>query len=231
MKDNSGLAPEKRGRKSAPTKAPGPLVVVGNLKGGSGKSTVAFNLAVWLATRGFELALVDLDPQKTLSDLVAVRQEVGATPSLEPPTQTLGSAVAGRWTLIDFGAADMARMNEVLPHADIVLVPVLPSQADIWATQRYLKQILAQRKPNASIALFVNRADPREASRETRETLTALKAMAGMCDGASVLPTMLGRRIAFCRSLSEGQGVFELKKESKASKEFDAFAKSVMALS
>ncbi len=230
MKDDSKIAPEKRRRKSAPAKAPGPLVVVGNLKGGSGKSTVAFNLAVWLATRGVDLALVDLDPQKTLSDLVAVRQEVGGSPSLESPTKTLGPAAAGRWTLIDFGAADMTRMNEVLPHADIVLVPVLPSQADIWATQRYLKLILAQRKPDARIALFVNRADSLQASRETRETLTALKAMAGMCDGAIVLPTMLGRRVAFCRSLSEGQGVFELKKESKAGREFDAFARSVLSL-
>ena len=241
MKDNCKLAPAKRGRKSAPAKGLGPLVVVGNLKGGSGKSTVAFNLAVWLSTQGIDLTLVDLDPQKTLSDLVAVRQEIGASPSIaspdfvppamEPPVNTLGTAVAGRWTLIDFGAADMARMNDVLPHADIVLVPVLPSQADIWATQRYLKQIVAQRKPTARIALFVNRAEPMEASRETRETLTALKAMAGMCEEVIVLPTMLGRRVAFCRSLSEGQGVFEFKKESKASKEFQAFAKSVMALS
>ena len=51
-----------------------------------------------------------------------------------------------------------------------------------------------------------------------------------MCDDALVLPNMLGRRIAFCRSLSEGQGVFELKAKSKASDEFQAFAKSVMTL-
>lgn len=230
MRENSKLAPKKRGRTAAPANAPGPLVVVGNLKGGSGKSTVAFNLAVWLSARGVDLALVDLDPQKTLSDLVAVRDEVGASPRLEVPVAALGPPVAGRWTLVDFGAADIARTSEIVPHADIVLVPVLPSQADIWATQRYLKLIAAQRKPDGRIALFVNRADPIETSRETRETMGALHAMAGMCDNAIVLPAMLGRRVAFCRSLSEGQSVFELKKESKASKEFHAFAKTVMTL-
>ncbi len=231
MKEDSKLAPKRRGKTAAPANAPGPLIVVGNLKGGSGKSTVAFNLAVWLAKRGVDLALVDLDPQRTLSDLVAVRDEVGASPKLEPPGAAVGPTVAGRWTLIDFGAADIARTREIVPHADIVLVPVLPSQADIWATQRYLKLIAAQRKPNGRIALFVNRADPVETSRETRETLGALHAMAGMCDKAVVLPAMLGRRVAFCRSLSEGRSVFELKKDSKASNEFHAFAKTVMTLS
>jgi len=219
----------KRGETISRVEAPGKLVVVGNLKGGSGKSTVAFNLAVWLSTRGVDLDLVDLDPQRTLSDLVAVRQEVGASPVLAAPATSTSQRIDGRWTLIDFGAADVERMGEVVPGADLILVPVLPSQADIWATQRYLKMILPIRKDGAHIVLFVNRADA-EVSRETRETITALKAMAGMCDGASVLPAMLGRRIVFCRSLSEGRGVFELNAKSKASDEFNAFARSVTML-
>jgi chromosome partitioning protein len=217
----------KRSETISRGESPGKLVVVGNLKGGSGKSTVAFNLAVWLSTRGVDLELVDLDPQRTLSDLVAVRQEVGASPLLAAPATMPGQRIDGRWTLVDFGAADMERMGEVVPEADLILVPVLPSQADIWATQRYLKMILPLRKKDAHIVLFVNRADA-EASRETRETMTALKAMAGMCDGVWVLPAMLGRRIVFCRSLSEGRGVFELKAKSKASDEFDAFARSAL---
>lgn len=208
----------------------GRVIIVGNLKGGSGKSTVAFNLGLWLSSRGIDLDLVDLDPQKTLSDLVAVREEIGAKPRLRPPAASLASDPDGRWTLIDFGAADVERMHDVTPHADIVLVPVIPSQADIWDTQRYLQLIRGKRKANSVVALFVNRADPPDVSRETRETISALKAMAGGCEGAVALSAMLGRRVAFCRSLSEGQGVFELKKNSKASKEFDAFAKSVMAL-
>ncbi len=229
MTASSQKTAKGRARKSVPA-TPGPVIIVGNLKGGSGKSTVAFNLALWLSARGLDPNLIDLDPQRTLSDLVAVREEIGAKPQLRPPAAALTSANDGCLTLIDFGAADMERMQDVAPHADIVLVPVIPSQADIWATQRYLKLILVTRKPKATIALFVNRADPPDVSRETRETSAALRAMAGMCEGVVVLPAMLGRRVAFCRSLSEGQGVFELKKKSKASKEFDVFARAVMAL-
>ncbi len=230
MEAKAKTAPTRRGKSPSRAGMQGALVVIGNLKGGSGKSTVAFNLAVWLATRGVDPALVDLDPQQTLTDLVAVRKEVGALPKIAAPAGALGPLADSRWTLVDFGAADTARMADVLPHADIVLVPVLPSQADIWATQRYLKLVLAHCQPGARIALFLNRAEPFKSSRETRETLAALKAMAGMCDGATVIPTALGRRVAFCRSMSEGQGVFELKEKSKAGKEFCAFARSVMTL-
>lgn len=219
-------AKAKRARR--PLKTNG-IVVIGNLKGGCGKSTVAFNLAVWLAGAGDGPVLVDLDPQKTLTDLVSVRAEMGAEPVLDPPLGAVPET-DGRPILVDFGAADVERMEQVLPQADLILVPVLPSQADIWATQRYLKLLLAHRRKGARIALFVNRADSVEISRETREALAALKAMAGMCEGARVLSAALGRRIAYCRSLSEGLGVFEMKGQKKAAKEFQRLAGAITAL-
>lgn len=208
----------------------GHFVVVGNLKGGSGKSTVVFNFAVWLAARGHPVRLVDLDPQKTLSDLVAVRGEEGWEPMLEPPADhiDLPPAKAETWTLVDVGAADMPGMLAAIALADLVLVPVMPGQADIWATQRYLKTIDRERPDHCAIRLFVNRADPADASRETREAVVALEAIAGMLAAVSVLPARLGRRIAFCRSLSEGSAVFELEPKSKASEEFQALAQAVV---
>ena len=206
----------------------GKVVVVGNLKGGCGKSTIAFNLAVWLASAGDTPFLVDLDPQKTLSDLVSVREDIEATPQIASPVDALPPPADGRRVLVDFGASDFARMAQVIPRADLILVPVLPSQADVWATQRYLILVLTRRKPGARI-IFVNRAESVETSRETRETLAALKAMAGMCENASVLPSVIRRRVAYCRSLSEGLGVFEIKGQNKAAEEFERLAASVAA--
>ena len=51
------------------------ITVIANLKGGTGKSTVTFNLAVWLCSRGIELTVIDLDPQRTLTDVAALRLE------------------------------------------------------------------------------------------------------------------------------------------------------------
>jgi chromosome partitioning protein len=59
------------------------ITVTANLKGGSGKSTVAFNLAVWLEKQGQHVIGYDLDPQCTFSDLAMLRQEIGIKP--DPP--------------------------------------------------------------------------------------------------------------------------------------------------
>ena len=59
------------------------ITVIGSLKGGSGKSTITFNLAVWLATAGQEIEVVDADPQGTLSDVADVRAEEGYEPLIE----------------------------------------------------------------------------------------------------------------------------------------------------
>ena len=58
------------------------ITVIANLKGGSGKSTIAFNLAVWLEKNGREVVGYDLDPQCTFSDLAMLRKETGTTPDL-----------------------------------------------------------------------------------------------------------------------------------------------------
>ncbi|HAT50499.1 MAG TPA: chromosome partitioning protein, partial [Alphaproteobacteria bacterium] len=59
------------------------ITVIGNLKGGCGKSTITFNLAVWLAVKGCNVICFDLDPQSTLSDVNEVRMEEGVTPELK----------------------------------------------------------------------------------------------------------------------------------------------------
>ena len=58
------------------------ITVIGNLKGGTGKSTVAFNLGLWLAVRERTVTMIDLDPQATLSEVLSIRQEEGYQPVL-----------------------------------------------------------------------------------------------------------------------------------------------------
>jgi chromosome partitioning protein len=58
------------------------ITVIANLKGGSGKSTIAFNLAIWLEKNGIPVIGYDLDPQCTFSDLAMLRDEIGYTPGL-----------------------------------------------------------------------------------------------------------------------------------------------------
>jgi len=202
------------------------ITVIANLKGGSGKSTVAFNLSVWLATKGLPVIAYDLDPQCTLMDVAQVRVEEGRTPPVQVYNDKQGlsdylSYHPGE-VIVDVGAASMDAMKEAISIADRVLIPVPPSQPDVWATQRFLKIIEEAVNVNEPPLLlaFVNRADTHRAVRESDETEEAL----GMLDGVSVLPHRLYQRTIFRRSMSEGLAVFELWRSCKASLEFNEFA-------
>jgi chromosome partitioning protein len=202
------------------------ITVIGNLKGGSGKSTVTFNLATWLAVRGEKVVAFDLDPQATLSDVADVRREEGYQPCIEVH-QTIED-VTGKLLghegeiLVDVGASNIPGLREALMVADRVLVPVPPSQADIWSTQRFLAIIRdafsAQKQPE--VLGFINRADTHHAVRESDEAEAALEQLAGV----NVVNARLCQRTIYRRSFSEGLAVFELEPDGKAALEFNQFS-------
>ncbi len=199
------------------------ITVVGSYKGGTGKSTISFNLAVWLTTQGFDVETVDLDPQATLTDVAEVRAEEGIQPPL--PVSNEFSDRTGSpdlQTVVDVGTADMKAMRHALSLADQVFIPVPPSQADVWSTQRFLGLVKESRGGNEMPTLFsfVNRADTNPAVRETFETQEALK----MIPGLKLVMARLGNRTTFRRSFSEGMAVFEFEPRGKAAAEMNALA-------
>lgn len=202
------------------------ITMVGSLKGGSGKSTVTFNLAVWLTMGDQKVLALDLDPQATLTDVADVRREEG----WEPPVRVARREELEDLDLRDFdevvvdvGTADMESMKMAIRMADRILVPVPPSQADIWSTQRFIRFIQAivsdkPRKPD--ILGFINRADTHTAVRESDEAAAALVALPGI----KFLKPRIAQRTVFRRSFSEGLAVFELDPRNKGVKEWNALA-------
>ena len=207
----------------------GLITVIANLKGGSGKSTVAFNLGLWLQMKGQPVVAYDLDPQSTLTDVAEVRREEGYAPPLvvyqadEKLSDQL--LIHPGQVLVDVGAANLEAMKKAISVADRVLVPVPPSQPDVWATQRFLK-IVEEATAGGSrpdLFTFVNRADTHRAVRESDETEEVL----GQLPGITLIPHRLYQRTIYRRSLSEGLGVFELSRRSKAVEEFAIFAQAL----
>lgn len=194
------------------------ITVIGNLKGGSGKSTVTFNLAVWLARNGASTIAFDLDPQATLSDVAEVREEEGHLPKIavfraEHDPVRLIKEHDGE-VLVDVGASNLWALRQAINMADRILVPATPSQADVWSTQRFLgivQDALKGDKP-PQIWGFLNRADTHSSVRESDETEEALASLPGL----HILKTRLGQRTIFRRSFSEGLAVFELERSGKA---------------
>ena len=201
------------------------ITVIGSLKGGSGKSTLTFNLGVWLNLAGLQVQVIDADPQATLTDVAEVREEEGLTPKLTVrdaralTDERLGEADE---VLIDIGTADMEAVMLSLRLCDRVVVPVPPSQADVWSTQRFIKiaRGVEGRVSPAELLGFINRADTNPAIRETEEAAAALVSLPHL----RFIKRRLSQRTIFRRSFSEGLAVFELQSSSKGAREFQALA-------
>ncbi|MCK5813567.1 MAG: AAA family ATPase [Cocleimonas sp.] len=203
------------------------ISVIGNLKGGTGKSTVAFNLSLWVATnRNVHVVVYDFDPQETLTDALEIRIEDGYQPCIIPKNKLADLDQEGENTevLVDIGMSDMDAMKTAIQKADRIIVPIAPSQADVWSTQRFIKMVVDICGSNMpEVVGFMNRSDTHVAVRETDEAFDALSTL----DVMKMLDQRLYQRTAYRRSFSEGLSVFEMDAKSKASLEVDALGKAL----
>lgn len=201
------------------------ITVIGSLKGGSGKSTVTFNLAIWLAMAERRVAVIDADPQATLTDVLEVRREEGFAPMVDrlDTAQLQYGDGFGDYdeVLIDVGTASMDHFRHAISICERLLVPVPPSQADIWSTQRFLRfvdSLTPDRRPE--ILGFINRGDTHRAVRESDEAAAALVSLPGI----RYLKPRLAQRTVYRRAFSEGLAVFELEPRGKGAAEWNALA-------
>ena len=202
------------------------ITVIGNLKGGTGKSTVTFNLAVWLALNDHNVKIFDLDPQATLSDVADIREEDEYEPVVSVSNRINDiKSETSEHILIDIGTADTDAMKKAISITDRIIVPVPPSQADIWSTQRFIKMVADIHGKNKMPQMlgFVNRADTHIGVRETGEAEDALKILPHI----DLIATRLYQRTTYRRSFSEGLAVFELEPKGKAAAEVNKFASIV----
>ena len=203
----------------------GKVITVAQQKGGSGKTTIAANLAVAFSRAGLSVALLDTDPQGSLGRWFMARRERGA-PGMEFST-------ASAWgvsyeceklkKLVDVVIVDTppkvdADLRPALREADLVLVPVASSHVDLWATKGVID--LARRE-HKTVAIVMNRA--RTGTRLATEVAEAAAALEGR-----VLDTVWSFRVAYAEALGLGLGVQELGR-SPAAAEVQRLADEVLA--
>jgi chromosome partitioning protein len=145
-------------------------ILVLNPKGGSGKTTVAINLASHFALHGERAVLMDYDRQGSAGHWVKKRNSsqppIGLISAYENSMRTtrtfqLRVPLETRRVIIDTPAALSAQdMPELTRTADKILVPVLPSDIDIHACSRCVQNLLlvakVQREDNR-LGIIANR--------------------------------------------------------------------------
>ncbi|MFO1328140.1 MAG: ParA family protein [Rubrivivax sp.] len=129
-----------------------PVVVVANPKGGVGKSTLATNVAGWLARQGHAVMLGDVDRQQSARQWLALRPahlppirgwDIDQDQVLRPPKGTTHVVLDTPAGLHD------KRLDAVLRIADKLLVPLQPSLFDIQATHGFVQELKAHRRAAA----------------------------------------------------------------------------------
>ena len=196
------------------------VITIGNEKGGVGKSTIACNLAAEAALSGLKVLLIDADSQQSSIDFRAVRAENESLPQFHAVSITkntihrdVTSFQEFDLILIDAGGRDTAVFRSALLACNLLIIPVLPSQYDIWATQGTI-EILEQAQSFKNIdALFVLNQVITNTLIE-RDALEALERFP-----IYIFNTRLHSRVAFKKSIMEGMGVSEYDGNSKAAQE------------
>ena len=213
------------------------IVVVGGIKGGSGKTTVATNLAVMRALDGHDVLLVDADDQETASDFTMLRNERAAAEATYTSIKLTGQAVrtetkrlAGKYddVVIDTGGRDTTSQRAALTVADVLLVPFVPRSFDVWTLEKVGELVGEMRLANPELQayVFINRADP--AGRDNDEAAEVLRDT----DGLVFIDTPLGTRKAFGNAAAQGIAVTELKPQDlKATQEITALYRYLLDMS
>jgi chromosome partitioning protein len=193
------------------------VILIANPKGGSGKTTLSTNMAGYLATRGYRVAILDLDRQKSATQWLANRPRGQPAIELMHSEAEMDSPV--EWLVIDSPAGLHGKnLEHALKLVHRVVVPIAPSAFDIQASRDFL-QTLHQVKTVRKGKIFVGVVGMRMDSR-TRAALTLEQFLKGLD-----IPVLAYLREAqvYVNAAFEGKSLFDLS-PSLAQRELEQWA-------
>jgi chromosome partitioning protein len=199
------------------------ITVVGGIKGGGGKTTVATHLCVMRSASGKKVLLVDADEQRTASQWVSQRK------ALNIETEWTTILLAGEDIhheirklaehyddiIIDIGGRDTTSQRSALSVADICIVPFKPKSFDMW-TLGAVKKMIGEIKPyNTKLVtyLVLNQAECRGS--DNQDAIEMMKEFSNFI----CIPSTIGYRKSFGNAAADGISVIELKKQDQKATE------------
>ena len=186
-----------------------------NSKGGSGKTTIATNLASYFASQDIPTTVMDYDPQGSSLHWLRVRNQPGARIYGANAAPQKGGRIRSvemhvpadtQQLLIDAPAGTSGLLlQEMLSKADGILIPVAPSAIDIHATANFVRDLLLVgriRTRNIQLAVLANRV---------RSSMPVYQPLERFLNSLG-LPflTRIGDSDVYVKAAEAGIGIFEM---------------------
>lgn len=211
------------------------IILVGGEKGGSGKSCLAQNIAVYLRTeKNAQVLMVDCDPQRTTSDWIQERKANDALPEIncvqlygKIRNELLSLRQYYDYVVIDCGGQDNLALRSSMAVADHILIPLRPKRRDL-KTVSHMEDILSTCKmvnPRMNPAFVITQCPslPSLASRilEAKEVCRSYD--------VPVLNSVTFSRNMYDDSEESGQSVIESEPNGKAAIEIRSIIEELLA--
>jgi len=204
------------------------ILTVGNTKGGTGKSTIAVNLAIHRA-QTHKVMLVDGDEQKSalsFTDLRGAKNDYTAVAltGLSLRQQVPNIAKLYDEVIIDVGGRDSGSLRAALTISDLLVIPIAPRTFDVWALEEMVLLFDEAQGFNEKLqgVVVLNLAEVQGKDNE------AAKQAILEYQELTLLDTVIMRRKVYAESISKGLGVMEMKPRNvKAIAEFEHLVEEI----
>ena len=210
------------------------IILIGGEKGGTGKTTLATNLAAMRALAGRDVLLIDTDPQGSANYWTQSRDDEQVTPRVAC-VQKFGKGLPAEVKdlehryqdiIIDAGGRDSVELRSAMVVTQKVYIPIQPSQFDIW-TLNQMDELVETAKgfnPDLQARVIISRSSTNPSVHESDDTGKLLADFPNL-DLANVT---IRDRIAYRKAAKDGLSVIELKpKDPKAVEEMETLYQEV----
>lgn len=212
------------------------IILIGGEKGGTGKTTIATNLAA-MRIKSRDTLLVDTDSQGSASNWTLLRDDNQITPRI-PCIQKFGRSIRQECKslqekyediIIDAGGRDSPELRAALTIADITVCPLRPSQFDLWTLARMnslVQEIKEEVNPKLKVWILINQAPTNPSVKEVEEA----KLIVGEreFEFLNIFNTVLFERIVFRKAAVTGGAIFEIDyQDAKATAELELLYKEI----
>ena len=207
------------------------IIAISHQKGGVGKSTIAWNLALALQKK-YDVELVDLDTQKTLTYTNEIRKnqtkykplKIRTFQSAEELKHYINTDSDEKLSVIDLGGFDSTMNRIAIITADLVVTPVSDKSFELLGLKSFegiLSQLSKLIEGDLKVKVLLNNINPQKSK------LGKLKTFIEKSKHFELLDTVLRTRVDYDKSAGAGKSVMEYKKDSKAASEIKTLVKEV----